>query len=106
MPPRVERALGKRDRHAAVGAIVRGFDQPPAGRLDEQLDQRTLTVQIERGRLPGDDAVNALQVLAAVQAAVGFAEQDDVAPRGCGTTRPSAADASSMTPTTPMMGVG
>ena len=82
MPPRVEGAFGKRDRHAAVGAVVRGFDQPPAGCLDEQLDERTFTVQVERGGLPGDDAVHALQVLASVQAAVGFAEQDDVAPGG------------------------
>src|SRR6185436_18573167 len=36
----------------------------------------------ERRGLPGDEAVQALQVFASVQPAVGFAEQDDVAPRG------------------------
>ena len=72
----------------------------------QQRDQRALAVEIERRRRRRDQAVDDLQILAAAELAEILAEQDDRVARRAGTSRASTRVASSISPTTPMTGVG
>ena len=80
--------------------------EPSRRQIDEQPLQRALARQIQRRRHAAHQPVHRLEILAAAELAEVVAEQDDVEP-GRRETRASArVDASSITPTTPMTGVG
>ena len=85
---RVEAALRERDREAAVRAIVARSDQPrSASQPHEQVLQRALAIEIERGRHAAHQSCTSLQVFAPPKLATPLAEQHHGVARGPGSGR-------------------
>ena len=106
MPPVSKRTLGQRDGEPPSEQSCAERSRPADGRVRQQRDAaRARASRSSAGGIARDEAVDDLQVLAAAELA---------APRRAGrsrrrllgTTAPSARVASSISPTTPMTGVG
>ena len=72
----VERALGQRDRQAALRAIVRGLDAAVANQLDDEYLQRRFALQVKRRRFARHQVVHGGEVFAAAELAQIIAQQD------------------------------
>ena len=104
---RCRSALGQRHREAAVGAVVRRLRAARAGgrRPAARCSARS-RVEVERRRRAADQAVDASSGTRCRRARRALAEQDDRVAARVGTSAARRGVASSISPTTPMTGVG
>ena len=73
--PRVEAAFCKRYREPAFGAVVRRPDEAGADRVDQQLLERALAIEVQCRRFASDQIVQKSQILAASELAPIIAEE-------------------------------